>query len=141
MGYADSMRTIARTWTLAHHPEAAGQARTIAHDLLTRWGVSEEMADSVLLTVSELVTNSVQHARPPLSFGLDCGPADGYVHVEVADGGPAAAETDQATGLAADEHGRGLLIIDCLAGAHGDRQEAGRAVHWADITTLRWPGL
>ncbi|MGX5181590.1 hypothetical protein ACWKT5_01955 [Streptomyces avermitilis] len=45
-------------------------------------------------------------------------------------------EVDWTAGLAADEHGRGLLIIDCLADAHGDWQEAGHAVHWADITTL-----
>ncbi|MFD4621121.1 ATP-binding protein [Streptomyces sp. NPDC058475] len=128
--------TLTRPWTLAHRPEAAGQARTIALELLTRWGVSEEMAGSVLLTVSELVTNSVQHAQPPLSFGLDCDPADGHVHVEVADGGPAATEADRTVDLPADEHGRGLLIIDCLADAHGECQEAGHAVHWVDITAL-----
>jgi hypothetical protein len=42
--------------------------------LLTQWSVAEDAADSVLLTVSELVTNAVEHARPPLNFGLSRDP-------------------------------------------------------------------
>ncbi|MEU1405003.1 ATP-binding protein [Streptomyces sp. NPDC005728] len=130
--YGHSTPTSACPWrTLAHCPEAAWQARTMAQELLTRWGVAGEVADSVLLTVSELVANAVRHAQPPLNVGLDRDPDTGHVHVEVADGGPAA--DDRQAGLAADEHGRGLMIIDQLTAAHGDRQEAGHAVHWADI--------
>jgi anti-sigma regulatory factor (Ser/Thr protein kinase) len=123
--------SAAHPWTLAHRPESAGQARTIAQTLLRGWGVAGEVADSVLLTVSELVGNAVQHAQPPLCLGLGCDLSTGHVYVEVSDGGPAA--EDRAAGLAEDEHGRGLMIIDQVAAAHGDRQEAGRAVHWADI--------
>ncbi|MET8450890.1 ATP-binding protein [Streptomyces sp. NPDC005209] len=120
-------------WSLVHRPEAAAQARTIAQELLTRWGVAGEVADSVLLTLSELVANAVRHAQPPLSFGLDCDPDTGQVHVEVADGGPS--DDCRAAGLAADEHGRGLLIVDRVTAAHGDRQEEDHAIHWADITS------
>ncbi|MFJ4467947.1 ATP-binding protein [Streptomyces sp. NPDC089424] len=126
-----SGKTSARPWALAHLPEAAGEARTIAQELLSGWGVVGDVADSVLLTVSELVANAVQHAQPPLCMGLGCNHDTGRVHVEVSDGGPAC--DDWAANLADDEHGRGLLIIDQLAAAHGDRREAGRAVHWADI--------
>jgi Histidine kinase-like ATPase domain len=62
------------TWPLAHRPEAAGEARKITKELLTQWSVAEDAADSVLLTVSELVTNAVEHARPPLNFGLSRDP-------------------------------------------------------------------
>ncbi|MEU6665908.1 ATP-binding protein [Streptomyces sp. NPDC046727] len=123
--------TSVRPWTLAHCPEAAGQARTIARRLLSRWGVSGEAADSVLLAVSELVANAVRHAQPPLCLGLGCDHTTGHVYVEVSDGGPAADGTT--AGLPDDEHGRGLLIIDGITAAHGDRHEAGQAVHWADI--------
>ncbi|WP_158839086.1 hypothetical protein [Streptomyces sp. NRRL S-1022] len=58
-------------------------------------------------------------------------PATGHVYVEVSDGGPA--PDDWAAGLANDEHGRGLMIIDHVTAAHGDRQEAGQAIHWAHI--------
>ncbi|MEU4931957.1 ATP-binding protein [Streptomyces yokosukanensis] len=84
------------TWTLTHRPEAAGEARKITTELLTRWSVTEGAADSVLLTVSELVTNAVEHARPPLNFGLSLDPGTQRVHVEVSDGGPAAADGDWA---------------------------------------------
>ncbi|WP_225823838.1 ATP-binding protein [Streptomyces naphthomycinicus] len=123
--------TSARPWALEHCPEAAGRARTITQGLLNRWGVAGDVADSVLLTVSELVANAVQHAQPPLCLGLGCDPAAGRVYVEVSDGGPAT--EDGAAGLAEDEHGRGLMIVDRVAAAHGDRREAGQAVHWADI--------
>ncbi|MER7183303.1 ATP-binding protein [Streptomyces hyaluromycini] len=122
------------TWTLAHGPEAAGAARKITKELLTRWSVAEDAADSVLVTVSELVTNAVEHARPPVNFGLSRDPGTQRVHIEVSDGGPAAMDGDWAAGCTPDEHGRGLDIVDRLTAAHGDRAEPGRAVHWADVT-------
>ncbi|MFF8731652.1 ATP-binding protein [Streptomyces sp. NPDC015171] len=128
--YDHSAWASARPWTLAHRPEAAGQARTIARTLLNGWGVAGEVADSVVLTVSELVGNAVRHAQPPLRLGLDCDPATGHVYVEVSDGGPS---LDRAAPVADDEHGRGLAIVDQVAADHGEHQEAGHAVHWADI--------
>lgn len=124
------------TWTLAHRPEAAGEARKITRELLTRWSVAEDAADSVLLTVCELVTNAVEHALPPLHFGLSRDPGTQRVHIEVSDGGPAATHSDWAAGCTPDEHGRGLEIVDQLTAAHGDREEPGRAVHWADVTSV-----
>ncbi|MFJ2133671.1 ATP-binding protein [Streptomyces sp. NPDC087845] len=124
-------------WPLAHSPEAAGEARKITREVLARWKVAEEAADTVLLAVSEFVTNSVEHAQPPLNLELSRDPGTRRVHIEVADGGPAARDGDWAAGCAPGEHGRGLEIIDRLTAAHGDRQEAGRAIHWADVNTAR----
>jgi anti-sigma regulatory factor (Ser/Thr protein kinase) len=121
-------------WVLEHRPEAAGEARRITRELLSHCEVTEETADSVLLAVSELVTNSVQHAQPPLCLGLCCDPASGRVHIEVSDGGPAAPHYDRAVDPVNDECGRGLVIIDRLAAAHGDQEQAGCAIHWADVT-------
>ncbi|MFE5096364.1 ATP-binding protein [Streptomyces sp. NPDC056638] len=129
-------RSPVGTWTLAHRPEAAGEARKITKELLTRWSVAEDAADSVLLTVSELVTNAVEHARPPLHFALSRDPGTQRVHIEVSDGGPAAMDGDWAASCTPDEHGRGLAIVDQLTAAHGDREEPGRAVHWADVTRM-----
>ncbi|MGW5606343.1 ATP-binding protein [Streptomyces sp. NPDC003753] len=127
--------TPGRTWALAHRPEAVREARRISRHLLAQWKVTDEVADSVLLAVSELVTNAVRHAQPPLIFGLCCDPTAGQVHIEVSDGGPTVPHYGQATERTDDERGRGLKIIELLADAHGDRQEAGHAIHWADITT------
>ncbi|MFF7756171.1 ATP-binding protein [Streptomyces sp. NPDC007971] len=134
-GPARSPSTSVDTWTLAHDPEAAGEARKITKEFLAQWSVAEDTADSVLLTVSELVTNAVEHAQPPVNFGLSRDPGTQRVHIEVSDGGPAATDGDWAASCTPDEHGRGLEIVDRLTAAHGHREEAGRAVHWADVTS------
>ncbi|MFF4301119.1 ATP-binding protein [Streptomyces sp. NPDC001601] len=120
-------------WRLAHRPESAGEARRITRVLLTRWGVPQAAADSVLLTVSELVTNAVEHAQPPLNLSLNRDADTRRVHIEVSDGGPADREGDWAAGGTPDEHGRGLDIIDHITAAHGEHDHPGHAVHWADV--------
>ena len=127
--------TRGRTWVLAHRPEAAGEARKITERTLTRWKVAPESVLLVLLVVSELVTNAVEHARPPVALHLTRHPRTGRVRVEVTDGGPAETEGEWAASCGEGEHGRGLAIIDRVAADHGDRHETGRAVHWADLTT------
>ncbi|MER6381639.1 ATP-binding protein [Streptomyces sp. NPDC001250] len=120
-------------WPLAHRPEAAGEARRITRRLLTWWGVPQEAADSVLLTVSELVTNAVEHAQPPLNLTLNRDADTRRVHIEVSDGGPADREGDWAASGIPDEHGRGLDIIDHITAAHGEHDHPGHVVHWADV--------
>ncbi|MEU1034603.1 ATP-binding protein [Streptomyces mirabilis] len=120
-------------WPLAHRPEAAGEARKITKRVLTRWRIADETADSVLLTVSELVTNAVEHAQPPLNLDLSRDPGTRRVHIEISDGGPAATDGDWAASCTRGEHGRGLEIIDQLTAAHGDRQEPAHVFHWADV--------
>ncbi|MFJ9818546.1 ATP-binding protein [Streptomyces sp. NPDC101151] len=122
-----------RAWPLAHRLEAAGEARKITEEVLADWGIADEAADSVLLTVSELVTNAVEHAQPPLNFELSRDLGKRRVHIEVSDGGPAATHGAWAAGRAPYEHGRGLEIIQQITAAHGDRQEPGHAIHWADV--------
>ncbi|MEE1805820.1 ATP-binding protein [Streptomyces sp. BE133] len=127
--------TALLTWALAHNSVAAGEARKITKEVLAQWSVAEAEADSVLLAVSELVTNAVEHARPPLNFGLSRDLDTPRVHIEVSDGGPATTDGDWTVGCTPDEHGRGLKIVEHLTAAHGDREEPGRAVHWADVTS------
>ncbi|MFF3874870.1 ATP-binding protein [Streptomyces sp. NPDC001978] len=122
-----------RIWPLVHQPQAAGEARRIAADALSRWRVPEEVVESARLTVSELVTNAVEHARPPLTLELSRDSASSRLHVKVTDGGPATTEGDWATSCTGGERGRGLTIVDHVATAHGVRQEVGRTIHWADL--------
>lgn len=121
------------TWTLPHRPEAAGRAREIADTFLTAERVDPRTADRVLLVVSELVTNAVEHARPPMALSMRHDPAARHVLVEVADGGPARRHGEWAASCSDGEHGRGLHIVELVAAAHGNRPTAEGAVHWADL--------
>ncbi|MGW1161982.1 ATP-binding protein [Streptomyces sp. NPDC002519] len=122
-----------RTWLLPHRPEAAGRARRRARSFLERRRMDQPTIDRVLLLVSELVTNAVEHARPPIMLHLRVGPR--RIRVEVTDGGPARSQAAWTASCGPDEHGRGLCVIDEIATAHGDSRGHHRTLHWADLTT------
>ncbi|MDT0466599.1 ATP-binding protein [Streptomyces gibsoniae] len=122
-----------RTWLLPHRPEAAGRARRHTRNFLVRRRIDQPTIEKVLLLVSELVTNAVEHARPPIMLHLQVGPRQ--VRVEVTDGGPARREAAWTASCGPDEHGRGLYIVDQVATAHGDSRAHRRTLHWADLTT------
>ncbi|MEU6368618.1 ATP-binding protein [Streptomyces sp. NPDC046931] len=122
-----------RAWLLCPRPEAAGRARRRARTFLERRRMDQYTIDQVLLLVSELVTNAVEHARPPIVLHVQIGPR--RIRVEVTDSGPARREAAWAASCGPDERGRGLRIIDEVATAHGEGHAHHRTLHWADLTT------
>ncbi|OIK29189.1 ATP-binding protein [Streptomyces malaysiense] len=89
----------ARDWTRAHL-ETLGWTRT-----------APELVDSIVLIVSELVTNAHVHARSTAQLILTCD--EGCLHVTVHDADPGLPRprrpgTDS-------PGGRGLLLVDALA--------------------------
>jgi anti-sigma regulatory factor (Ser/Thr protein kinase) len=95
---------------------AVAEARRHANSILGGWDVPDDAADSIVLVVSELVTNAVQAypAGAPGWVTLRLQRQDGIVLVEVADS-IAAPAVPQPPAAEDDEHGRGLLIVDALA--------------------------
>jgi anti-sigma regulatory factor (Ser/Thr protein kinase) len=133
---ADGRRSTpaqAPLWPLPHHPEAAGIARRLTLATLKAWDVGEDTADQVVLAVSELVTNAVEHALPPVALQLARPCGHRLLRVEVTDGGPARAPGAWTASCEPDEHGRGSMIVDFMATAHGTRLADGRTTHWADL--------
>lgn len=120
---------------LKHGPQAAGVARHTAQRVLASWKVRDEAADAMVLVISELVTNAVEHAEPPLALHLHRERAGGRVWVGVSDGGSAPYDQAQASLRDSDEHGRGLTIVSVLADAYGTRTHSdGHVTRWARLS-------
>ncbi|MEV0186075.1 ATP-binding protein [Streptomyces sp. NPDC050625] len=120
---------------LEHRPNAAGAARAITRALLEDWHVDQDAAENVLLVVSELVTNAIEHALPPVALHLYRDPAEDHVWVGVTDGGPTQNDGVWTSSCTQEEHGRGLTVVKVLATRHGTHTyPGGTATHWALLT-------
>lgn len=99
---------------LTYGPEGPGQARAAVLDVAARLGLAP-LADDLALVVSELVTNAVLHARPPLELEIDV--EAGGVTLVVRDGAP---DPPRPRGAGPNaEGGRGLHLVDELSHATG----------------------
>jgi signal transduction histidine kinase/DNA-binding response OmpR family regulator len=108
-------------------PEATSvpRARAFVSDTLRRWGIAGENADEIVLCGSELVTNAVLHGRPPIDLRMRL--ASRHLFLEVLDSGRLLPQ--KVTADPGDERGRGLHIVDHLAGRWGTRPTSrGKAV-------------
>ncbi|MGW4985675.1 ATP-binding protein [Streptomyces mirabilis] len=120
---------------LEHGPRAPSSARHEARPVLAAWGLDDDQIYDTLLVISELVTNAVSHALPPVVLHLRASiEGSGPVEVHVSDGGPEAAPDNWAAARPADEHGRGDVIVSALASQAGSgRESEGLIDHWASF--------
>jgi len=118
-------------------PGAPALARTLVSDWLDGRGTAQ-LHDDVRLLVSELVTNSVLHARQPFGAPLRITAAavDGVVRVEVHDHGHGRVRRRTADGRAG---GFGLSLVERLAARWGVNHENGTRV-WFELA-LHEPGI
>ncbi|KAB1144251.1 ATP-binding protein [Streptomyces luteolifulvus] len=106
-------------------------ARRFACETLAGWGLAGgERGDDVVLCVSELATNALQHGVPPGRFYRVFLRYDGQVlRVEVHDSGPGVPRI----AAQADEGGRGLLLVAALSDKWGvGQRELGKVV-WCEF--------
>lgn len=120
---------------LPHGPGGVPAVRRRVRAVLADWPLSADVAEDVLLLVSELLTNAVVHALPPATLRLSRVLVYGRsaVRVEVTDMGPVAPVGLPAPVLAPDEHGRGLGIVTALSARCGVRERFGGNTRWADV--------
>lgn len=112
---------------------APGTARRRARGVLA--GLPAPVVDDVLLVVTELVTNAVEHGRAPVCLELVV--RRGAVEVGVTDGSPRRprALAPSTTG----EGGRGIALVVAVASSWGvDPHEGGKRV-WARVGTGATP--
>ncbi|MFG3498066.1 ATP-binding protein [Streptomyces sp. NPDC047928] len=116
-------------------PAEVGRARRWARSRLAVSGIAadEPLAETLVLLISELVTNAVVHTGCPavLRMLFRAGSGPGAVRVEVADRSARAPQPRHADGD--DTHGRGLELVDGLADRWGwQREGAGKSI-WCEV--------
>lgn len=117
-----------------HAPGSVSLVRRSVVEELHRCAVPEPVVQDAALVVSELVGNAVRHGQPLPGGGLevDCRVDRGRVQVTVVEGGtgplrgPVPVDRDA-------EGGRGLLIVEALAGAWGVRPAPGGCAVWVEL--------
>lgn len=113
-----------RSFSAIAYPAVVSAARDFAADCLAAWGVAGDRADTVVLVVSELVTNAVL-AATGFAITVDLRHVEGaHLVVEVwdpvADGTPVVREAGPD-----HESGRGLFMVSALAERWDVRSEHG----------------
>ena len=113
------------SWDLPAEPAVVAGARARAADQLAAWGL-EQLTFTTELIVSELLTNAIRHAQPPLQVRMIL---DDALSCEVSDGSSTAPHLRRAGGY--DEGGRGLLLVANLAERWGSRPTRTGKTIWA----------
>ncbi|MEU4093207.1 ATP-binding SpoIIE family protein phosphatase [Streptomyces sp. NPDC026673] len=119
--------TTVATWNLPADPAAVSVAREHVTAKMRTWGLDEAIPTAVLI-VSELVTNAIRHAQPPVHLRLiRCATS---LTCEVTDGSTTSPHLRRARTL--DESGRGLFIVAQLTHRWGTRHHAQGKTIWAE---------
>ncbi|WSF65763.1 SpoIIE family protein phosphatase [Streptomyces sp. NBC_01352] len=126
-------RPIRADWVVWRLPDAVMHARRFTARTLRRWK-TEEAADTVLLVVSELVTNALVHTQGPVRVDLTL--RGDRVRVSVSDSSPRAPAKPvivdwESTG------GRGLLLVEAMSDSFGSMPVAGGKQVWSEIAVPR----
>lgn len=135
IAHADDRSTAPRQRIrLEHSALSPGLARAIAARMIDALAGSDgRLGDEVSVVVSELVTNAVRHAEPPVDLEIEVTPTEILIAVE--DGSPGRPGASQASPDA--EGGRGLTMVALLASEVGVRPHPPGKIVWA---ALRRPG-
>lgn len=111
-----------------HDETGPAQARAAVTQDALALGL-DDLSDDVALIVSEMVTNAVRHAEPPVRLEVEV--TDTEVVVAVCDGTPSPPVRRPADDDA--EGGRGMLLVDLLTADHGVRPQPPGKTVWARL--------
>ncbi len=117
---------------LAAVPHSVATARhAVARLLVSAPRIPTEVAEDVLLLVSELVTNAVLHARTAVRVSASA--KGGHIMVSVGDDDPLHAPSAAERGTLATS-GRGIRLVELLASSWGVEVEAQSKIVWFEST-------
>ncbi|WP_455352791.1 ATP-binding protein [Streptomyces sp. SYSU K217416] len=106
-------------WRLPRTPRSVGRARAFLAGQAREWKVPDDVSDTAVLLLSELMTNACRHARVPpgREVWVRCVVREGALRVEVSDANGTLPQLRHAG--PDDESGRGLVLVAALAAAWG----------------------
>jgi anti-sigma regulatory factor (Ser/Thr protein kinase) len=111
-------------------------AREFTRRVLADWGITAPpRLDDILLCVSELATNALLHGVPPgrgffLRMSLD---ACALLRIELHDSGTGEPRIPATADNAADESGRGLVLVDALSDKWGVGARGCGKIVWCEF--------
>ncbi|MGI5460794.1 SpoIIE family protein phosphatase [Streptomyces sp. CA-249302] len=114
------------SWDVPVDPSAVADLRARATRQVEAWGLAD-LAMTTELVVSELVTNAIRYAEPPIRLRLL---RDASLTCEVADASSTAPRLRHARSM--DEGGRGLFLVAQLTDRWGARYTADGKIIWAE---------
>ncbi|WP_397428861.1 ATP-binding protein [Pseudofrankia sp. BMG5.37] len=114
---------------LPYLPSAVPHARQVLRESLRGAGLDEDATSVAELLVSELVTNAVKYGQPPVWLLVELRP--GLIHASVSDTSTALPERRAVDDDS--EGGRGLLVLDALAGSWGAVTVGSGKYLWFDL--------
>jgi serine/threonine-protein kinase RsbW len=118
-------------------PESVSLARGLAREVL---GDSHPALETVLLVVSELVTNAIIHSQSGAAGGtvlLALCPGPAGILIQVRDNGGAWRPLELVRPGMAAEHGYGLVLVDALADSWGTLASTQGRVTWCRISATQ----
>ncbi|MFG2790110.1 SpoIIE family protein phosphatase [Streptomyces sp. NPDC048419] len=114
------------SWDVPVDPSAVADVRAQATRQVEAWGLGD-LAMTTELVVSELVTNAIRYAEPPIRLRLL---RDARLTCEVADASGTAPRLRHARSM--DEGGRGLFLVAQLTDRWGARHTPDGKIIWAE---------
>ncbi|MFE0513833.1 SpoIIE family protein phosphatase [Streptomyces sp. NPDC058964] len=125
-----AVRPLRESWTVWRVPEAVRHARRFTRRTMRSWGVSDEDQDTVLLVVSELVTNALVHTDGKVRLDLTL--VSQRFRVAVADASPRTPVKPTNIGWEATG-GRGILLVEAVSASWGTVPVSGGKQVWAEL--------
>ena len=113
---------LSAKWSVSADTRRVGAVRREASTQVDTWGLTD-LADSVGLLLTELLTNAIQHTNGA-RVETELSYSDGILEIEVSDLGNGRARLKKPDEQ--QENGRGLMIVDSLALDWGTRPRSGK---------------
>jgi anti-sigma regulatory factor (Ser/Thr protein kinase) len=113
---------------VAPQPASVGEARRFLRGVLDGWGIDQDVTDTAVLCVSELVTNAVIHSHTDCSVRTVL--EQDVLTTTVHDHGLREAASAEALDDPLRVHGRGLQLVEALAARWGYELDADGTTVW-----------